>query len=267
MYKLLCILVLSCALLNVAAAQVMDKHERRVHELPPHTPHDWHLGADAYHLSEELGGAVRPPKHSLLYDTFLPREDHFLGRLSYYDVGPRDGRPVLLLHGASFSAVTWLKTGTLRDLDHAGYRAVAIDMPFGKGDSGKLSMRDAVPIFLEHLLTYNPLQFSRPPVLVVPSMSGAFFFPLLAKSPQLISGFVPIAPVGMAMYYYELVREAFPPSLCVWGEKDARITEKENFVSALGCRTLVIPGAGHAAYLDNPHMFNAHLLKYLSQLE
>jgi pimeloyl-ACP methyl ester carboxylesterase len=79
---------------------------------------------------------VRPQKHSLLYDTFLPREDHLLGRMAYYDVGERDAPAVLLLHGASFTADTWLVTGTLRELDRAGYRAVAIDMPYGKGDSG-----------------------------------------------------------------------------------------------------------------------------------
>jgi abhydrolase domain-containing protein 14 len=132
--------------------------------------------------------------------------------------------------------------------------------------SGKLPIRDVVSIFLEHLLTYNPLQFGSPPVLVVPSMSGAFFFPLLSGAPHLISGFVPVAPVGFAMYASALRQASLPPALCIWGENDARISEHTRFVSALGCTTAVIPAAGHPAYLDQPTKFNGLLLNYLRTL-
>ncbi|MCH7709944.1 MAG: hypothetical protein IH884_15760, partial [Myxococcales bacterium] len=43
--------------------------------------------------------------------------------------GPEGGRPVLLLHGAKFSSLTWKKLGTLERLAGAGDRRVAPHIP------------------------------------------------------------------------------------------------------------------------------------------
>ena len=58
-------------------------------------------------------------------------------RIAYFDVGPRDGFPVLLIHGfASTAHVNWVFTGWVHVLTEAGYRVIALDNR-GHGDSDK----------------------------------------------------------------------------------------------------------------------------------
>lgn len=58
-------------------------------------------------------------------------------RIAYLDHGPRDGFPVLLIHGfASTAHVNWVFTGWVRFLSEAGYRVVALDNR-GHGESEK----------------------------------------------------------------------------------------------------------------------------------
>src|SRR5207248_1093300 len=52
----------------------------------------------------------------------------------YLIEGEERGRPVVLLHGASFRATTWQEIGTLATLARAGFLAIAVDLP-GFGDS------------------------------------------------------------------------------------------------------------------------------------
>ncbi len=59
-------------------------------------------------------------------------------RIAYIDEGPRDGEPVLLIHGfASNVATNWIGPGWVRTLARAGYRVVAYDNR-GHGESEKL---------------------------------------------------------------------------------------------------------------------------------
>ncbi len=59
-------------------------------------------------------------------------------RLAFTDEGPRNGEPVLLIHGfASNKRINWVETGWVGPLTDAGYRAIAIDNR-GHGDSDKL---------------------------------------------------------------------------------------------------------------------------------
>ncbi|MCY6380390.1 alpha/beta fold hydrolase [Hoeflea prorocentri] len=58
--------------------------------------------------------------------------------IAFLDTGPRDGFPVLLIHGfASTAHVNWVHTGWVRGLSEAGYRVVALDNR-GHGASEKL---------------------------------------------------------------------------------------------------------------------------------
>ncbi len=58
-------------------------------------------------------------------------------RIAFFDVGPRDGFPILLIHGfASTAHVNWVFPGWVRTLADAGYRVIALDNR-GHGDSDK----------------------------------------------------------------------------------------------------------------------------------
>lgn len=57
--------------------------------------------------------------------------------IAYFDVGPRDGAPVLLIHGfASTAHVNWVYPGWVRTLTDRGYRVIALDNR-GHGESDK----------------------------------------------------------------------------------------------------------------------------------
>ncbi len=69
----------------------------------------------------------------------IPMSDFMNGdiRIAYFDVGPRTGKTVLLIHGfASTAHVNWVFTGWVRTLVDAGYRVVALDNR-GHGESDK----------------------------------------------------------------------------------------------------------------------------------
>ncbi len=176
--------------------------------------------------------------------------------------GPEGGRSVLLLHGAAFHSGTWQEIGTLDRLADAGYHAVAIDLPgYGRSKSARVEPGE----FLVELLP--ALDIGRP-VVVSPSMSGSFSFPLVLDHPELIAGFVPVAPVRTPEYAKRLEQSPVP-ALVVWGEKDHLFPPSQAkrlarcFVEA---RTLILPGARHPAYLDQPDLFHEALIEFLGTL-
>lgn len=177
--------------------------------------------------------------------------------------GPADGRPVLLLHGAAFDSETWQKLGTIDALADAGHRVIAIDLPgFGKSPARRTDPSSFGVELLAHLGIDRV-------VVVSPSMSGGASLPLVLHHPDRVAGYVPIAPVGSVEYAKKL-KGSPVPTLVIWGEKDrlfppAQATAlAESFENA---EILILPGARHPAYLDQPEMFHEALLKFIAGLD
>jgi pimeloyl-ACP methyl ester carboxylesterase len=181
----------------------------------------------------------------------------------YLEAGPRTGRAVLLLHGARFHSGTWRELGLLEALARAGYRVLALDLP-GFGRSDRVAVDPSA--YLAGLLTELGIDRA---VVVAPSMSGAFAFPLVEAHASRVSGFVPVAPVQTRVYAERLEGRRVP-TLIFWGEKDrvfpvSLAGELERAIP--GSRKVILEKARHPCYLDQPERFSAELLAFLRSLE
>jgi pimeloyl-ACP methyl ester carboxylesterase len=184
------------------------------------------------------------------------------GKVHYLKSGPSQGHPVVLLHGASFHAETWRQIGTLSCLAQAGYHAVAVDLPgYGQSPASQVESETWLGLLLDQLALERP-------VVVSPSMSGAYSLPLAADSPSRLSGLVAVAPVAIPRYAGRMAGSPVP-ILALWGQEDrtiplahADLLLKENPRG----RKVVIPDAGHAPYMNQPEAFHAALLEFLGEV-
>lgn len=182
-------------------------------------------------------------------------------KIHYQLAGPVGGPPVLLLHGASFSSQTWHELGTLTLLAKLGLRAVAIDLP-GFGQSEQISGERRQ--FLISLM--QQLNLDRP-VVVSPSMSGGYSLPLVADHPELLRGFVAVAPVSIASYADKLKGNSLP-TMAIWGSNDGIVPVAQADVlvkQMVNARKVVLQNAGHACYMRATDEFHHHLQNFATQ--
>jgi len=203
-------------------------------------------------LSLALAGAAVQEREFLLSEKTV----------HYLDAGSPSAPAVLLLHGARFDSETWRSLGTLDLLADAGFRAIAMDLPgYGRSEVSPLNPE----VFLAEAIAALGLHSA---VIVSPSMSGQYSFPLLIREPGKAAGFVPVAPAGSDRYL-RLLKKVKVPTLVVWGEKDEIIpmSKSDALVAVLeDAKRVILKGAGHPCYVDSPEEFHRELLVFLESL-
>ncbi len=184
-------------------------------------------------------------------------------KVHYLESGNAAGTTVLLLHGARYDSETWRSLSTLDLLAKEGFRVVALDLPgYGRSEVSPLEPET----FLGEAMSALGIESA---VVVSPSMSGQFSFPLLIRSPDRVAGFVPVAPAGSDRYL-RLLKKVKVPTLVVWGEKDEIIPmeKSDSLVAVLeDAKRVILKDAGHPCYVEKPEEFHRELLLFLRSLK
>jgi len=175
------------------------------------------------------------------------------------------GQTLFLLHGAAFSSKTWAnEIGTIQTMASLGHRIIAVDLP-GYGQSQRFSGDRGE--FLEHLIeTLSP---NVKPVVVSPSMSGSFSLPLLERNPDLVCGFIPVAPVGTGNYPKSFYESLQVPTMIVYGSKDTGlgVTSTQHLKDIpTSTEPQILANARHPAYLDQPEVWHQLIYNFMLNL-
>ncbi|MDG6928223.1 MAG: alpha/beta hydrolase [Nitrososphaerota archaeon] len=179
----------------------------------------------------------------------------------YFEKGT--GKPVVILHGASFNAEIWVKTGTLDAIAASGWWPISVDMPgFGKTERGGY---DTVASFLDRV--FGKLGIEKA-VIAGASLGGREALAFSVKYPQRVIGLVLVGAVSVWMYEDMLERIKGVPALLIWGSED-NISPKENYQTIMKHLTnsrLAIIGKIHPCYLEEPAKFNKELTDFLKSI-
>jgi len=167
------------------------------------------------------------------------------------------GRPIILLHGYSFTYQVWMDIGLLDKLKEEGIPFLALDMPYGRVSSCKekfSSTEENIKYVRRMLLD----KFNEDvPVLIGASLGG---YNALRYGMQYdVLGLILIAPVWSTREdILEVYREKNIPILLIYGNKDTIVglEEMEKFRDEVpNVELKIYEGAKHPAYLDRPNEF------------
>lgn len=182
--------------------------------------------------------------------------------LHVLEAGNPDAKTIILLHGMKFQAATWQQLGTLEKLAAAGYHPLALDMP-GFGGSAACEA-DPVEVVADLV---RQLELDRP-VLIGPSMGGRIALEFALEHPGILSGLILVGAVGVAENKDRLATLDLP-LLLIWGGEDtvSPLSNSELLLSRVqGARRLIVEGAPHPCYLDQPDIWHAAVLEFLGSL-
>lgn len=168
-------------------------------------------------------------------------------------------KDVLLLHGASFSSSTWHELGTLDVLTDAGHRVHALDMP-GFGNSPQCQVNPSE--LLQAIMQSQGLQR---PVVIGPSLGGAYALNLYFSAPQQLGGLILVGTVGVEKLQ-KRIREIDVPCLIVWGDQD-NVSSMDNAYfldqEIKDSKLVILEDTRHPCYLDQPAKWHEELLNFL----
>ncbi len=182
--------------------------------------------------------------------------------LHFLEPGEATGREVILLHGMKFQAATWQELGTLDKLAAAGCRPLALDMPgFGESPACEEDQDRVLELFIAGTGLDKP-------VLIGPSMGGRIALEFALNHPGILSGLILVGAVGV-----EENRERLSglelPVLLIWGGDD-QISPRANsdilLAEVKGAERLILEGAPHPCYLDQPDAWHGAVLDFLASL-
>ena len=184
----------------------------------------------------------------------------------YWDTRAMEGETehptLLLLHGGRFNRDTWVELGTLDAAAARGLRAVAVDLP-GFGTSEETPLDDGAFV---HALVQT-LGLDRP-VIVSPSMSGRFAMPMVAEHADMLSGWIPVAPVGLDEWAPKIGLVDLP-TMILWGTEDTTFPFKdgERMQKIVpNSRLEAFEGGSHPCYLDDPDKFHDLAFAFVESL-
>jgi abhydrolase domain-containing protein 14 len=184
-------------------------------------------------------------------------------RIRYLQKGT--GIPVVLLHGYSFYAETWVETGLFDEL--AGdYSVYSFDMPYGaKSMSDKFNAenRNEYAVFLNNMM--KTLNINRP-ILIGASISGEVTLRYLIHGYSAQTA-IAVGPVGIRSLGTQLGRISIP-LLAIWGDKDTISPPADSKIlkdHVKNAEIRIMDGAGHACYLDEPVKFTEIVKDFLQR--
>jgi len=184
--------------------------------------------------------------------------------LRYLQAGPASSkRLVVLLHGMVFTADTWKWVGTIDALAEAGFRVVALELKHYAGEYASEAVRTSL---LRSFLKALGWPASPRSVLVVAASAGGSVgapFVLDPKTAPSVAGYVSVSALGIRG---NASGPSSVPALLVWGALDQPTSAKEQahertFAAHQLC---VLPDAPHPAYLKEPELFNALVVRFAS---
>lgn len=184
----------------------------------------------------------------------------------YYAPAEGDCRgAVLLLHGGSYEAKTWISTGTMSALAKGGFEAYAIDEPGHGSTVGTPTTTNSV--FLKHVL--SALWLEKEPIILSASAGGYYSDPYVAKELGGIGAYVPVATAGATNETYKWSTIQVP-TLFIYGSDDQYgigQADRPLFEEMPNETTYEMMNASHACYLDDNAAFNERVLQFLSSLD